>query len=137
VALSSALKEVALETHGLERPLWLFGDAGRLEQVLVNLLLNAGKAQQGRGRIALRARALPGENALELAVEDSGPGIPPASLARIFDPFFGSGDGAGLGLAVSYGIVRAHGGTIAAENRPEGGARFLVRLPRNLPEESP
>ncbi len=136
VALSAALKDVALETQGLERPLELYGDAGRLEQVLVNLLLNAGKAQQGRGRIVLRARALPGENALELAIEDDGPGIPPENLPRIFDPFFGSGAGAGLGLAVSYGIVRAHGGTIAAENRPGGGARFVLRLPRNMPETS-
>jgi signal transduction histidine kinase len=136
VALSSTLKEVTIETRGLERPLLLLGDAGRLEQVLVNLLLNAGKAQQGRGRIVLGARALPAENSLELSVEDSGPGIPPESLTRIFDPFFGSGEGSGLGLAVSYGIVRAHGGTISAENRPEGGARFVVRLPRNLPETS-
>jgi len=136
VALSAALKQVAIETHGLEQPLWLFGDAARLEQVLVNLLLNAGKAQQGRGRIALRARALPDGDALELAVEDDGPGIPPENLARIFDPFFGSGEGVGLGLAVSFGIVHAHGGTIAAENRAGGGARFVLRLPRNLPETS-
>jgi signal transduction histidine kinase len=136
VAYSGALKDVALETQGLERPLELLGDAGRLEQVLVNLLLNAGKAQQGRGRILLRARELPGENALELAVEDDGPGIPPENLSRIFDPFFSTGEGSGLGLAVSYGIVRAHGGTIAAENRPGGGARFVLRLPRNLPETS-
>jgi signal transduction histidine kinase len=136
VALSTALKQVAIETRGLEQPLWLLGDAGRLEQLLVNLLLNAGQAQHGQGRITLSARALPGENALELSVEDDGPGIPPESLSRIFDPFFSSGEGSGLGLAVSYGIVRAHGGTIAAENRPEGGARFLVRLPRNLPEGS-
>jgi signal transduction histidine kinase len=137
VALSSSLKQVVIETQGLEQPLWLFGDAGRLEQVLVNLLLNAGKAQQGQGRIVVRARTLPAESALELAVEDGGPGIPAESLSRIFDPFFGSGEGTGLGLAVSYGIVRAHGGTISAENRPEGGARFVVRLPRNLPETSP
>jgi signal transduction histidine kinase len=136
VALSASLKEVAIETQDLGQPLWLFGDAARLEQVLVNLLLNAGKAQQGKGSIAVRARSLPAENALELAVEDRGPGIPPENLTRIFDPFFGSGEGVGLGLAVSYGIVRAHGGTIAAENRPEGGARFVVRLPRNLPEDN-
>ena len=134
VALSSALKGVAVEVHGLDEPLFFFGDAGRLEQVLVNLLLNAGKAQQGAGRIALRARRLPAEGVLELAVEDEGPGIPPENLARIFDPFFGSGDGTGLGLAVSAGIVRAHGGTIVAENRPEGGARVLVRLPLDRPE---
>ncbi|MBK7642247.1 MAG: hypothetical protein IPJ19_04245 [Planctomycetes bacterium] len=135
VALSASLKDVAIATQGLERPLWLAGDAGRLEQVLVNLLLNAGKAQQGRGRITLRARELSAEGLVELAVEDEGPGIPPENLARLFDPFFGAGEGTGLGLAVSWGIVRAHGGTIAVENRTEGGARFVLRLPRN-PGES-
>ena len=134
VALSTSLKQVRLRTLGLERPLELLGDPGRLEQVLVNLLLNAGKAQQGQGEIVLRARALAGEQALELAIEDCGPGIPPENLTRIFDPFFTSEGGTGLGLSVCYGIVQAHGGTIRAENRPEGGARFVVRLPRNLPE---
>ena len=65
-------------------------------------------------------------------VSDTGPGIPENVLPRIFDPFFttkrGTG-GSGLGLSVSLGIAQAHGGTLLAENRPEGGARFVLRLP--------
>lgn len=129
VALSSAVKDVELERQGLDQPLWLRGDAGRLEQLFVNLLLNAGKAQGGRGRIRIAARTLPAERELEVALEDEGPGIPPANLTRIFDPFFGTGEGPGLGLSVSWGIVQAHGGSLRAENRPTGGARFVVRLP--------
>ncbi len=131
VALSSAVKDVQLERHGLDAPLLLRGDPGRLEQVLVNLLLNAGKAQGGRGRIRVLARTLPAERMLELIVEDEGPGIAPEHLTHIFDPFFGTGEGPGLGLSVSWSIVQAHGGSIRAENRAGGGARFVVRLPQD------
>ena len=64
-----------------------------------------------------------------MRVDDEGPGIPPENLGRIFDPFFTTGEGSGLGLSVSYGIAQAHGGSLAAENRPGGGARFTLRLP--------
>jgi signal transduction histidine kinase len=66
---------------------------------------------------------------VELAVEDEGPGIPPDNLERLFDPFFSTSGGTGLGLSVSLGIARAHGGTLAAANRPGGGARFTLHLP--------
>jgi len=65
-------------------------------------------------------------------VEDSGPGIPPGYENRIFDPFFSTkdvGKGTGLGLSITYSIIKAHQGTITAENSPEAGARFIIRLP--------
>jgi signal transduction histidine kinase len=108
------------------------GDGRRLEQVFINLLLNAGKAMQGNGSITITAAATSstqGGPETEITVEDSGPGIPEKDLPRIFDPFFTTGDGTGLGLSISYGILRAHGGSIVAENRAEGGARFTLRLP--------
>jgi PAS domain S-box-containing protein len=131
-AYSELLKGVEVAVAGLDRPLRVVGDAGRLEQVVFNLLLNAATAMKSKGRIAIAARQVRderGSSHVELSVEDDGPGIPPADLDRIFDPFFTTTHGTGLGLSVSYGIVRAHGGTLTAENRAEGGARFVIRLP--------
>ncbi|HVR73082.1 MAG TPA: ATP-binding protein [Planctomycetota bacterium] len=132
VGYTKDLKGVQIDLHGLESPRVVPGDAGRLEQVFINLFINAARAMKGSGRIAVRASSVSGEGRrpeVEVAVEDTGPGIPEEDLRKIFDPFFTTTEGTGLGLSVSYGIVRAHGGTIAAENRPEGGARFVLRLP--------
>ena len=136
-AYSDRFRGVVVEVQGLERPLLVDGDAGRLEQVVVNLLLNAaaamGRTNASKGRITIRARrGLPGDRGaseVEVSVADEGPGIPPADLDRIFDPFFTTTQGTGLGLSVSYGIVRAHGGTLAARNLEGGGAEFTIRLP--------
>jgi signal transduction histidine kinase len=131
-AYSKPLRGVEIVVEGLDRPVFVVGDAGRLEQVIFNLLLNAATAMRSKGRIRIAARRTEdarGSPELELAVEDEGPGIPPENLGRIFDPFFTTTQGTGLGLSVSYGIVQAHGGTLAAENRPGGGARFTIRLP--------
>jgi signal transduction histidine kinase len=127
-AFSPDLAEVRLESEGLEQPLWVTGDGGRLEQVVFNLLLNAGAAMGARGRVRVRAARL-GPDTVELAVEDQGPGIAAENLERIFDPFFSTRGSTGLGLSVSYGIVRAHGGDLTAANRPQGGAVFRIRLP--------
>jgi len=124
------------------------GDATGLEQVLTNLLQNAVQATPAGGRITLSFRVR--GRLLEFVVQDSGPGIPTDLLSRIFDPFFTTkpaGEGTGLGLSVSQGIVRRHRGTLVAENVPAwegGGARFIVSLPfhdrrrldREPPEES-
>jgi CheY-like chemotaxis protein len=109
------------------------GDATGLEQVLTNLLQNAVQATPAGGRITLSIRVR--GRLLELVVQDSGPGIPADLLGRIFDPFFTTkpaGEGTGLGLSVSQGIIRRHRGTLVAENVPAwegGGARLIVSLP--------
>lgn len=110
------------------------GDAGQLQQVLLNLLQNAQQAieQSGQGStIGVRTSSLvPGWVRLE--VWDDGPGIPEALHARIFDPFFTTkpeGMGTGLGLAIVSGFVRQHGGSISVHCPPEGGSRFVVELP--------
>ena len=127
-------------------------DPQQLEQVLMNLVVNARDAMEGGGTVritaanvrvnegdtAAQAGVPPGEH-VEISVSDTGPGIDPAILDKVFDPFFttkGKGEGTGLGLSTAYGIVRQSGGHIVAGNAPEGGARFTVYLPRSEPEEA-
>ncbi|MCC6407025.1 MAG: PAS domain S-box protein [Planctomycetes bacterium] len=131
VKLADRLRGVQLELRVLDRPLWVVGDSGRLEQVIVNLVINAATASgpQGHAWITARHTSERGVDNVELCVEDDGPGIPPEDLQRIFDPFVSSTGGTGLGLAVSYGIVSAHGGELVAANRAERGACFTLRLP--------
>ena len=111
----------------------ILADAHQLQQVLLNLFSNATHAMPGaRGRGVLTVRAARQGGEIVIHVEDDGPGIPSENLGRIFDPFFttkGAGEGTGLGLSLSIGIVEAHGGRMAAENLPGGGARFTLRLP--------
>ena len=103
---------------------------GELEQVLLNVFLNAAQAMQGDGRIEARATRANGR--IELSIRDRGPGIAPEHLGRVFDPFFTTkppGEGTGLGLAISYEIVQQLGGSIQAANDSRGGACFNVSLP--------
>ena len=108
------------------------GDPDRLRQVFLNLIVNAEQAQgdQPQGRITLRTR--PRGDQVEIAIADDGPGIAAENLPRVFEPFFTTkqvGQGTGLGLSVTYGIVRDLGGSIRASNRSEGGATFTLLLP--------
>ncbi len=108
----------------------LMVDRHMMEQVLVNLLLNAAQAIKGGGVITIRTRMLEGVCALE--VEDTGCGIPSSVLPHIFDPFFttkGTGEGTGLGLSVSLGIIERHGGRILVDSEVGKGTVFTVCLP--------
>ncbi len=108
----------------------VYGDKGRLEQVLVNLLKNAVDAMPSGGRLTLRARRL-GEK-VEIAVADTGVGMPPEVQAKIFEPFFTTkevGKGTGLGLSIAYGIVADHGGDLSVESTPGKGTEFRMMLP--------
>ena len=114
----------------------LQGDVGEMEQVFINLILNAQNAMPGGGRLRISGR-MDGD-AVEIRFSDTGPGIEPEHLDRIFEPFFttrAEEGGTGLGLAVSYRIVETHGGSLTVESEPGRGATFIVRLP--LPEERP
>ena len=109
-------------------------DAHQLQQVFLNLITNAEqameRAERDQQRLTVRTRRT--ADIIRIEVEDTGPGIPPNLLERIFNPFFTTkptGSGTGLGLSISLGIVREHEGRIWAENAPHGGARFVIELP--------
>ncbi len=137
-----AVRDVELACQLGENLPPVMGNANQLEQVLVNLLSNAfdsitGVRGHSRGKISVSTVMRDGW--VELEVADTGGGIEEAHMAKIFDPFFTTkeeGKGTGLGLAVTYAIVREHDGRIAARNRPSGGATFTVGLPVARADES-
>ncbi len=105
-------------------------DPKQLQQVFVNLLLNAIQAMPQGGRLGVSLRVSPWGECAQVVVTDTGCGIHPEVLPRIFDPFFTTKEaGTGLGLAVTYGIVKKHGGNIRAESTPGRGSEFIVSLP--------
>ncbi|HXG44696.1 MAG TPA: PAS domain S-box protein [Gemmatimonadales bacterium] len=109
-------------------------DPDQIRQVLTNLLTNAAQAMANGSRRQGAIRTWADRDWVCCRVEDSGPGIAPDTRSRIFEPFFTTkppGAGTGLGLSLSHGIVRAHGGEIEAANGPDGGAWFTFRLPRD------
>jgi two-component system NtrC family sensor kinase len=106
------------------------GDPDQLRQVLTNLLLNAVQAMAGHGTLTVTTEADWSAGTCIVTVTDTGKGIAPESLGQLFNPFFTTrADGTGLGLSVSYGIVKDHGGRIEVESQPGNGATFRVILP--------
>ena len=111
----------------------IWADPTQLQQVLLNLFSNATHAMKSTahdGVLTVRSAVL--ADGIAVVVEDNGPGIPPEHLGQVFDPFFTTkpiGEGTGLGLSVSIGIVESHGGRMSVDNVPTGGARFTLRLP--------
>jgi two-component system NtrC family sensor kinase len=109
-------------------------DASQMQQVILNLVLNAAEAIQpaGGGKVTVSTRLNARKDGVELVVEDNGEGIPEENLDKIFTPFFTSkpdGKGVGLGLAVLYGIVQAHDGTVEVKSSKGLGSTFTVTLP--------
>ncbi len=144
------LRAVTLTRAAEPRLPQVLGDRAALEQVFVNLLLNAVDAAGAGGRIAVRtgpaaagglrgaprAEAAPPGDGVAVVVEDSGPGVPPQSRERVFDPFFTTkepGRGTGLGLAIVQRIVHDHGGRVDVGTGALGGAGFTVTLPAAAP----
>ena len=112
----------------------VYGNGGKLQQVFTNLILNARDAIPDGGRITLSTRSLD-DGSLAVDVADTGIGIAPENVAKIYDPFYttkGVGRGTGLGLAVSYGIVQEHAGHISVDSTPGHGTTFRIILPTAL-----
>jgi signal transduction histidine kinase len=127
---------VRLEQDLPARPVEIVYDAQQIEQVLINLIQNAVQAMPDGG--VLRVRLRPTAGGAEFSVSDNGVGIATDVLPRIFDPFFTTkpeGQGTGMGLSVSYGIVSRHGGDIRVNSEPGRGSTFTVQLPEQPPEE--
>jgi two-component system, NtrC family, sensor kinase len=145
VERSAALQQVEITTDLDAKVPELYVDADLMKQVLMNILVNAQQAISGRGTITVKSRLLERRRfaessepvpAVEIAITDTGCGIPKANLQRIFDPFFTSkevGKGTGLGLSVTYGIVKSHGGEIEVESTLGQGTTFRVILPAPRP----
>src|SRR5579859_1924471 len=109
-------------------------DSSQMQQVILNLVLNGAQAMQPQdgGTLTIRTRLIPQDQSVELSVQDTGEGIAPENLTKIFDPFFttkAEGKGVGLGLAVLYGIVKAHEGEVEVVSQRNQGTTFTVTLP--------
>ena len=133
--------------HGIKNRIEVVRDYGdipevecfpdQLNQVFMNILVNAAHAIEGTGKITIRTRT-DGEN-VALGFSDTGRGISPQNLSKIFDPGFttkGVGVGSGLGLPICYRIVKEHGGRIDVQSEPGQGTTFTVTLPSNAPERA-
>ena len=135
-----ALRTYELETSNIKVATYLdpqlpqtIGDGGQLQQVFLNLMINAEaemKLAHGKGNLLIKTETV--DNIIRISFEDDGPGMKKETLERIFEPFFTTrevGQGTGLGLSVCHGIVAEHGGTITVESQLRKGATFIVELP--------
>jgi len=109
-------------------------DSSQLQQVFLNMTMNAADAMEGKGTLTITTRNVIENNQdfAEVVFSDSGPGIPQENLEKLFEPFFTTkpvGKGTGLGLAVSHGIIKDHGGTITVKTKINKGSSFFIRLP--------
>ena len=115
----------------------IWADSNQLQEALFHLVQNAEQAMsasRGSGTLSIRVR--PATDGVRIEVADDGPGVPEDDLARVFNPFFttkGPGEGRGLGLSVAHSVVAEHEGRLWAENRPGGGAMFVMELPVGTP----
>jgi len=119
-------KDLAHDLPGIK------GDPNQLIQVLMNIMINAQQAMDGKGGTVTITSSAPNRGVVELRVTDTGPGMPEEVRSKIFEPFFTtkpSGKGTGLGLAVTYGIIKDHGGNIRVESQPGEGTTFIITLP--------
>ncbi len=130
------LRHIRLEKHLSRQVPNLLIDANQIEQVFVNLFLNAMEAMEEEGTVTVRSCISPNQQEINIEVSDTGCGIPPKHMDKIFEPFFSTKPkGTGLGLAVTYGIVRKHGGHIHASNQPKQGTQFVLDFP--IPSGTP
>ena len=130
-----ALQHTEVQLNFPTDPILIHGNHSQLEQVFLNLFINANDAMEQVAERVLSISADLSSSAVVIIVRDTGSGIPDDILERIFDPFFTTkpvGQGTGLGLSISYGIIKDHQGDIRVHQEPEGGASFLISLPLHV-----
>jgi len=128
---SSFQKVKVVQSLDLSLPV-ITGDPMQLKEVFLNIISNAGEAMPEGGMVTISSRFNSGGRSIEVSIRDTGHGVPPENLGKIFMPFFTTkkiGQGTGLGLAIAYGIVKMHRGSIDVESKVGQGTTFLVRLP--------
>lgn len=124
------LRHIRLEVDLSKQLPEILINENQMEQIFVNLLLNAIQAIEEGGTVTIRSDVSPDRKSVTIDISDTGCGIPPENMSKIFEPFFSTkAKGTGLGLAVTYGIVQKHGGHIYAFSQPNRGTRFIVELP--------
>lgn len=124
------LKNIKIENNLSPSLPRVFGDGQQLKQVFLNMILNAEQAMSGGGDLTISTKLTPEENSIEISFKDTGCGIPQQNIDKIFDPFFTTKEGgAGLGLSVSYGIIKVHKGAIDVKSREGEGSTFTIKLP--------
>ena len=108
------------------------GDTNKLQQVFVNMLVNALQVMPDGGQLTIRSSATPDGKSVQVSISDTGPGIPVEIAQKIFEPFFttkATGKGTGLGLSVSHGIIKQHDGNIELNSELGKGTTFIITLP--------
>ena len=110
----------------------IMADGAQIQQTFINIALNAAEAMEGQGNLTLQTKASNDNQYIEIAFTDTGCGIPEDKIERLFEPFFTTkevGRGTGLELAISYGIIQRHDGTIEVKSEVDRGTTFTIRLP--------
>ncbi len=141
-----ALRAYSLKTGNIEISTsleaelpWTMADAGQLQQVFMNIIVNAEtemKQAHGRGKLTIKTEQI--DNTIRISFADDGPGIAKENIGKVFDPFFTTkevGEGTGLGLSLSYGIIAEHKGVLYVKSTPGKGATFIIELPIVAKEE--
>ena len=125
-------QNITVSKHFYASPLRVMVDSGQIQQVFINIIMNAAEAMDGKGDLVIQTKLSDDEGFAEIAFSDTGCGIPEDQIERLFEPFFTTkevGRGTGLGLAISFGIIQRHKGTIEVQSTVGEGTTFTVRLP--------
>jgi signal transduction histidine kinase len=131
-------RNIEIRRYLSEEMMLINADTNKLNQVIINLVMNAADAMHGTGKITLHTYKDKPNKKVFLEVKDTGEGIPRENLSKIFDPFFTTkevGKSTGLGLSIVYGIIEEHGGRISVKETGTKGTTFIIEFPLYLPTE--